>query len=525
MTALLEGIGLSGDTRLPSWAEYPESPPPRAMGELGYTGDAHRDRAWLDFQHDVTVSDVDLAARENLVSVEHVKRYTTVGMSIEQGKTSNMNTLAVLAHQTHRTIPEVGTTTFRPPFVPVTLGAIAGGRNGRFYRPQRLLPAHRQHQALGAQFEDYGNWQRPACHPKSGETRQQAIDRELRAIRDAVGLFDASPLGKILVRGPDAAEFLDHMYANTVGTLEPGKVRYGLMLNERGIIIDDGVCARVSAKEFWVNTSGAGAARIAAWFDEWLQGEWPELQVVTTDLTSALATIDIAGPRARDVLALLPGDIDVSRDAFPHMHLRVGSLCGVPCRILRVSFTGELSYEISVAAEFGASLWEQICSVGKPFDIEPFGVETLLAARTEKGYLHVGADTDGTTVPDDVGFGPAVARKTGDFIGRRSLTLPENLRRDRLQLVGLRSVGSAEAFNAGAHLIDRELAELPQDTAGYLTSACFSPALNEHVGLGLLKNGRTRLGDTVHLVDNGMRSSAVVVSPAHYDPSGSRLHV
>ncbi len=296
MTALLEGMGLSGDTRLPSWAEYPESPPPRAMGELGYTGDAHRDRAWLDFQHDVTVSDVDLAARENLVSVEHVKRYTTVGMSIEQGKTSNMNTLAVLAHQTHRTIPEVGTTTFRPPFVPVTLGAIAGGRNGRFYRPQRLLPAHRQHQALGAQFEDYGNWQRPACYPKSGETRQQAIERELHAIRSAVGLFDASPLGKILVRGPDAAEFLDRIYANTVRTLEPGKVRYGLMLDERGIIIDDGVCARVSAEEFWVNTTGAGAARITAWFDEWLQGEWPELRVVTTDLTSALATICIAGP-------------------------------------------------------------------------------------------------------------------------------------------------------------------------------------------------------------------------------------
>ncbi|HZF26247.1 MAG TPA: sarcosine oxidase subunit alpha family protein [Steroidobacteraceae bacterium] len=526
MGALLKTMNLSGSTSIPEWADYPHLDPPGTVGQVGYTDEARRDRSWVDFQHDVTVSDVDLAVRENLVSVEHVKRYTTVGMSIEQGKTSNLNALAVLAHRTNRMIPDVGTTSFRPPFVPVTLGAIAGGRNGRFYRPVRLLPAHLQHAALGASFEDYGGWQRPACYLKrEDEAQSAAVQRELRALRTGVGVFDASPLGKILVRGPDAAEFLDHMYVNAMRTLTPGKVRYGLMLNERGVIIDDGVCARLSAEDFWVNTTGAGADRICAWFDEWLQGEWPHLQVVTTDVTSALATITITGPKARNVLGALPSDMDVSREAFPHMQARVGSLCGVPCRILRVSFTGELSYEISVPAEFGSSLWERICAVGQPFGIEPFGVESLLLARTEKGYLHVGADTDGNTVPADVGFGEAVAKKTGDFVGRRSLTLAEHLRPDRLQLVGLRCVGGTEAFNAGAHLLDRKLTRVPQDTAGYLTSACSSPTLEQHVGLGLLRNGRARLGETVYLVDGGKQSSAVVVSPTHYDPSGARLNV
>jgi sarcosine oxidase, subunit alpha len=522
MSALLRTMNLTGDTPIPQWADYPHSEPPINVGTIGYTDDTRRDRAWVDFQHDVTVSDIDLAVRENFVSVEHVKRYTTVGMSIEQGKTSNLNALAVLANRTNRTIPEVGTTTFRPLFAPVTLGTIAGGRNGRFYRPVRLLPAHGQHVALGASFEDYGGWQRPACYPKNGETPSAARQRELLAIRSGVGIFDASPLGKLLVRGPDAADFLDRMYANTMRTLAPGRVRYGFMLNERGVIIDDGVCARLSPVEFWVNTTGAGAGRISAWFDEWLQGEWPDLQVVSTDVTSALATITVAGPKARDVLASLPSDIDVSREAFPHMHVRVGSLCGVPCWILRVSFTGEISYEISVPAEFGASLWERICTAGQGLGIEPFGVEALLSARAEKGYLHVGADTDGGTVPADVGFGEAIAKKVGDFVGRRSLTLAENCRPDRLQLVGLRCVGSTEAFSAGAHLLDSKLSRVPQDTAGYLTSACSSPSLNEHIGLGLLRNGRARLGETVYLFDQGKQSSAVVVGPAHYDPAGTR---
>lgn len=495
-----------------------------ATGALGYSVDHNRDRTWLDFQHDVTVADIDLAVRENLTSVEHVKRYTTVGMSIDQGKTSNLNALAILAKQTQRTIPEVGTTTFRPFFVPVTLGAIAGGRTGRFYKPLRLLPAHSEHEVLGAHFEDYGGWQRPACYPQPGETPSAAIQREVRAVRAGAGLFEGSPLGKFLVRGPDAAELLNRMYANTMRTLQAGKVRYGLMLNEQGVVIDDGVCARLSDHEFWVNTTGAGAARISAWLDEWLQCEWPQLQTVVTDVTSAFATLTVAGPKAREVLRSLPCDIDFSRDAFPHMNVRAGKLCGIPCRILRVSFTGELSYEISVPADFGAALWERLYAAGQPCGLVPFGIESLLVARLEKGYLHVGADTDGSTVPDDIGFGAAIAKKTGDFVGRRSLSLVENTRTDRFQLVGLRCKGDAQAFRAGAHLADAKVDKLPQITAGYLTSACLSPTLNVSVGLGLLRNGRARLGQTVHIVDGNLRSEAEVVNPSHYDPTGAHLN-
>lgn len=545
LSAVLESLGLPMHADTSIWPEGADSSvlpdasltsglspapgvrnagPRTPTGALGYSSAAHRDRTWLDFQHDVTVSDIDLAVRENLVSVEHVKRYTTVGMSIDQGKTSNLNALAVLAELTNRTIPEVGTTTFRPMFTPVTLGALAGGRNGRFYRPKRLLPAHTQHVQLGAHFEDYGSWQRPACYPQQGESHSAAIEREARAVRAGVGLFDGSALGKFLVRGPDAAEFLNRMYANTVGTLEPGKVRYGLMLNEQGIVIDDGVCARLSANEFYINTTSSGAARISGWFEEWLQGEWPQLQVVATDITSGWATLNVAGPKAREVLRSLPCDIDLSREAFPHMHVRVGTLCGVPCRILRVSFTGELSYEVSVPANFGAALWERLYAAGQPHGITPFGVETILLMRTEKGYLHVGGDTDGTTVPDDIGFGTPVSKKVSDFVGRRSLTLPENLREDRFQLVGLRCKGPPDGFISGAHLLDAPLAQLPQLTSGYLTSAVFSPSLGAHVGIGLLKNGRARLGETIHVIDSGRKSQAEVVSAAHFDPKGERLH-
>ena len=512
---------------IPEWpSAEPVSAPARRSptGALGYPSALNTDRTWLDFQHDVTVSDIDLAVRENLHSVEHVKRYTTVGMSVDQGKTSNLNALAVLADRTDTPISAVGTTTFRPLFTPVTLGAIAGGRNGRFYKPRRLLPAHAEHVLLGAHFDDYGGWQRAAFYAHTGEAPLAAIHREARAVRTGVGLHESSALGKFLVRGPDAAEFLDRMYVNTMSTLGPQKVRYGLMLNEQGVIIDDGVCARLAQDEFWVNTTSSGAARIGAQFDEWLQGEWPHLEVVVTDVTSVFATLNVTGPRARDVLASLPSDMDFSAESFPHMQVRSGMLCGQECRVLRVSFTGELSYEINVAADAGALLWRHLYQAGEPFRLSPFGVETLLLLRLEKGYLHVGADTDGRTVPGDVGFHDIVMRKPGDFVGRRSLTLPENRRADRLQLVGLRCEGTSEAFVAGAHLIDGTVAGLPHPSAGYVTSAAHSPTLDASIGLGLLRDGRVRLGEMVQVIDGQKRSRARVVSPAHYDQSGTRVH-
>lgn len=508
-------------------------------------------RAWVDFQHDVTVADIELAVRESMISVEHLKRYTTVGMAIDQGKTSNLNALAILAARTGRSIPEVGTTTFRPMFVPVTLGAIAGGRNGRFYSPTRRLPAHVQHERLGAHFEDYSGWQRPACYPRAGESLQEAIVREMQAVRSAVGIYDASPLGKVMVRGPDAAIFLDRLYATSILDLREGCVRYALLLNEQGVIMDDGIVARLAPDEFFINTTSAGAVRSIAWLDEWLQCEWPQLRLALTDCTSAWATITIAGPHARALLREMPTNIDLGAASLPHMRIRTGQICGIPCRLLRVSFSGELSYEVSVPADFGASLWEALMRAGQRHGITPFGVESLNALRTEKGYLHVGADTDGSTIPDDVGFGLALSRKVGDFVGRRSLSLPENVRGDRLQLIGLRCLGDPSAFRPGAHLLDH-LPPEPQSvtghagpaviptlgrplwesglrkrsvrvTSGYLTSAVFSPASGCHIGLGRLRSGRSRLGETIAVYDGGRYCQAKVVDPVHYDPEGRRL--
>jgi sarcosine oxidase subunit alpha len=467
-------------------------------------------RCWIDFQHDVTVRDLEIAVRENYVSVEHLKRYTTTGMSVDQGKTSNLNALSILARLTDRSIAETGTTTFRPPFAPVTLGAIAAGRTGRFYRPTRELPTHELQQELGAVFEEFGGWQRPVAYPHAGESLEGAIEREVRAVRSNVGIFEASPLGKILVRGPDAREFLDRVYANTMSTLAVGQARYGLMLNEKGVIIDDGVCACIGDNEYWVSTTSGGATRIANWLDEWLQCEWSSLRVVVTPVTTQWAT-------AREVLGALPTDFDLAAASFGHLRARAGHVAGHECRILRVSFTGELSYEINVPADAAISLWRQFLAAGRAFDIAPFGIEATMSLRIEKGFLHVGSDTDGTTVPDDVGFGAAVAKKRVDFIGRRSLSLPENVRADRMQLVGLRAVDPAQPLIAGAHLVDAT-------TAGYVTSACHSPTLNASVGLGLLRRGRSRTGERVRVFDNGVESMAEVVVPVHYDPEGARLH-
>ena len=481
-------------------------------------GATHRsDRCWIDFQYDVTARDVEIAVRENYVSVEHLKRYTTVGMSVDQGKTSNLTALATLAQLTGRSIAETGTTTFRPPFAPVTLATIAAGRTGRFYRPSRELPTHALQAELGALFEEFGGWQRPVAYPHGGESLAAASEREVRAVRSSVGIFDGSPLGKILVRGPQAALLVDRLYANTMSTLAVGQARYGLMLNEQGVIIDDGVCARLADSEYWVSTTSAGATRIAHWIDEWLQCEWPELEAIATPVTSQWATVTLAGPRARDVFSLLATDIDVSAGACKHLQTRRGTLEGYDCRILRVSFSGELSYEINIPADGAERLWRKCLEAGRAFDITPFGIEALMTMRIEKGFLHVGSDTDGTTVPDDVGFGPAVAKKRADFIGRRSLDLPENRRADRLQYVGLRALNRDRPLVAGAHLVDR-------GSAGYVTSACFSPSLDASIGLALLRGGRARYGEKIRVFDDGIESLTEVLAPGLYDPRGLRIH-
>ncbi len=366
--------------------------------------DASKSRQWIDLAHDVTVGDAELAVREGFVSVEHFKRYTTAGMSVDQGKTGNLNAHIVLAALTGRDTGDVGTTTFRPPYAPVTLGAIAGRNVGEFYAPRRYLPAHTVHERLNARFEDYG-WQRPDCYPRQGESPAEAVHREAKAVRASVGVFDNSPIGKLEVRGPDAAEFLNRVYVNNILTLKPGRVRYGLMLNENGVIIDDGVCVRLAADHFLVHTTSGGVARIGAMMEEWLQCEWTGLKVLVDDATTQWANFTIAGPRSREVLAALGTNIDLSAQALPHMAAAEGLLAGLAARLVRVSFSGELSFEINVPADYGAGLFEALLEAGKPFNITPYGVETLMVLRTEKGFLHVGSDTDGSSTPDDVGWG------------------------------------------------------------------------------------------------------------------------
>jgi sarcosine oxidase subunit alpha len=477
-------------------------------------------RQWLDLLHDVTVADVDVALAEGYEHIEHVKRYTTCGMASDQGKTSNVNALFAVAEKVAKSPAEVGTTTFRPPYTPVTLGAIAGRQIGGRYAPKRLLPAHAEHDALGAHWREAGGWMRPACYPRKGENPQQAVQREASAVRAGVGLFDASPLGKIEVTGPDAAKFLDRFYVNNVAKLDDGRVRYGLMLNENGVIIDDGTVARLGREHFVVTTTSGGASRIAAWLEEWRQCEWPGLEVFVAPVTTQWATYAIAGPRARQLLARFRTDIAFDWRSMPHMSLREGRFAGAPARLYRVSFSGELGYEINVPARYGAALWKELLKVGADFGVTPYGVETALLLRLEKGFLHVGVDTDGTTTPADVGWGEVAARRKTDFIGKRSLARAGNQRADRLQFVGLTD-GDASILAAGAHL---RLSGTAEGTDGWVTSASHSPALGKTIALAMLRGGRARHGERVAVHDLDRKCEATVVSPTFLDPDGKRLH-
>lgn len=485
---------------------------------------ATKRRQWIDLAHDVTYSDAELAVREGFELVEHFKRYTTTGMSVDQGKTGNLNAFLALSALTGRSIEEVGTTTFRPPYMPVSLGAIAGRNQGDFYAPRRHLPAHRVHQYLQARFDDYGGWQRPDYYPRSGESAEQALHRETSAVRTTVGVFDNSPIGKIEVRGPHAAEFLHRVYINNVHSLAPGRVRYGLMLNENGVIIDDGVFCRLADDHFLVNTTSGGVARIMALFEEWLQCEWTDLQVLVDDVTSQWANFTFAGPQARQLLLALDCSIDLSINAMPHMSIASGRLAGEDVRIVRVSFSGESSFEVNLPSNRACSFLARALESGAPFELTPYGIEALMLLRLEKGYLHVGSDTDGETTPDDVGWGQVARNKQSDFIGKRSLARPANLDPNRKQLVGLLAVDETQAMVAGAHLLRGKDRQAPAATDGWITSASFSPSLGKHIALAMLRSGYSHEGEVLTVIDQQTRYHARVVKSGFYDPENERLN-
>ena len=478
-------------------------------------------KAWVDFQNDVTASDVELAARENYVSVEHLKRYTTLGMASDQGKTSNLNGFSIMARQRGVEVRQVGTTKFRPPYEPVTFGAVAGRRVDAFYHPLRRLPTDKWQRENGAHFDDWGGWARPTCYPRIDERHKDAIYREVRATRSSVGIFEGSPLGKIEVTGADAGVFLDRIFVNTASTLKPGKARYGVMANEHGVVFDDGVFVRLSEDLFLCSTTSGGADHMYAWMEEWLQCEWTDLDVYVSNATTAWATFAVAGPRSRDLLSRLCAGVDLSRDAFAHMSCATGEIAGVRARIYRVSFTGELSYEINVPAHYGEYVWRTLMEAGAEYGIAPYGLEANLLMRAEKGYIHVGAETDGITVPQDIGYGGPVKKKKSDFIGRRSMLRSDAQREDRLHYVGIKALDPTRVLPTGAHVLDAPDGE--RNSGGYVTSSYWSPTLEHGIALGRVREGRARMGERVKIYDNGEIFDAEIVNPVFFDPEGERL--
>jgi len=476
---------------------------------------------FVDLQNDVTIGDVGLAAQENYRSVEHLKRYTTTGMGTDQGKTSNVNALILMGEFTGREPAAVGTTKFRPPFAPVTLGLIAGRRVGPLYRPLKRLPAERWHEAHGALFEQFGNWRRPAAYPLAGETLDAAAQREARAVRAGVGILDGSPLGKLEIFGPDAAKFLDLMYVGTMSTLAVGQARYGLLLNENGIVMDDGIVASLSSQHYWVNTTSAGVERTTAAFEEWLQCEYTGLNVLVTPVTSRWGNVTVAGPRAWELLAACGLDPSLAPQSMKHMTLRASSLDGVPLKVLRASFSGELGYEVNLPSDHVESLFERLWSRAAGFGAVLYGIEALEILRTEKGYIHVGTDTDGTTLPGDIGFARAVERKSANFVGRRSLLRPAACDRHRLQLVALAAGDGATRLPVGAQIA---AGSPPAASEGYVTSSYSSPTLGAPVALGMLRRGSERLGERLRVHHLGAVFEAVVVKAPFIDPDGEKFN-
>lgn len=472
----------------------------------------------VDFMHDVTTDDIELAAREGFGSVEHMKRYTAVGMAADQGKTSNVNALAILARSTDRAICDLGTTTFRPPFHPISIGTLAGARTKQLAQRYRRLPIA-WHDDHGAVFEDHSGWLRPAWYRHEDETESKCILGEMCAARSAVVLFDSSSLGKIEVLGPDAGRFLNRLYINNVDSLECGRLRYGMMLNENGIIIDDGVFGRLDRHHYLVCTSSAGARDIHYWMEQWLQCEWRDLDVQVVPQTAQWATVTVSGPAARRLVTGLDLRLDLSPTAFPHMHLRCAGWEGTQLRIRRASFTGESSYELDIAADRADSLWSRLMQLGAPCGVRALGMEALDRLRVEKGFLEVGVDTDGETTPLDVGWSASIAKKPGDFLGRRSLARPAQQRADRLQLVGLLPVEGAGCLPVGAHALGRN-----GEVIGHVTSSCFSPHLNRSLALGRIRAGLSRRGEIVTVDADGKAVRVRLSDRAFFDPAGERLN-
>jgi sarcosine oxidase subunit alpha len=493
------------------------------LGALPVMATPPKDKAFVDWQHDVTTKDLALATREGFQSIEHVKRYTTTGMATDQGKTSNLNAMAIVAGKLNVSIPQVGLTTFRMPYTPTTFGIFAGISRGDLFDPVRITPTHEWAAARGAVFENVALWKRARYFPRAGEDMHAAVARECLAVRNACGIFDASTLGKIEVVGADAAEFLNRMYINSWTNLAVGRTRYGILCRDDGFVYDDGVVARLAADRFHVTTTTGGAPRVLAMMEDYRQTEWPELKVWLTSTTEQWAVIAVQGPNARRVLEPLVQDIDLSAAAMPHMSVAHGRICGVPLLLFRVSFSGELGFEVNVPADAGAAVWEAIHAAGQPHGIVEYGTEAMHVLRAEKGYIIVGQDTDGTMTPDDAGLSWAIGKAKTEFVGKRSLERPSMKAAGRKQLVGLRTKGN-QVLDEGAQVAAKAGQTPPMELIGHVTSAYQSGALGYPIALAVVAGGRAKLGQTLYVPMPGGDIEVDVVSPVFYDPTGARIN-
>ena len=487
---------------------------------------AHGTKHFVDFQNDVTAADVRLAAREGYESVEHTKRYTTLGMATDQGKTSNINGLALLAEALGKPVPEVGTTTFRPPYTPISMGAITGSAKGTLFKAIRQTPMHGWHDANGADWEPVGDWYRPYCYRRAGEDRHAAVEREVVNARRNVGMLDASTLGKIVVKGPDAGKFLDLLYTNMMSTLKRGRCRYGLMCTENGFLFDDGVVVRTGPEEFLCHTTSGGSDRVHAWMEEWLQTEWWDLKVWVANVTDQWAQIAVAGPNARKVLEDAGCDVSLDKGAVKFMDYVEGTLAGCPVRVFRISFSGELSYEIATPAGYGMALWDALRTSGEAHGVMPYGTEALHIMRAEKGFIMIGDETDGTVTPQDLDLGWAVSKKKADFIGKRAQERSDLVRKGRKQLVGLKTEDPQYVLPDGAHAVKRVYDEIAMTTIGHVTSTYYSPSLGHSIAMGLVEDGLSREGEWLDFpVAKGEVVRAQIVSPVFYDVKGEKQNV
>lgn len=483
-------------------------------------------KQFVDLQNDVTAAGIELATREGFESVEHVKRYTALGFGTDQGKLGNINGLAIAARSLGISVAQMGTTMFRPNYTPVTFGAVAGRHCGPLFEPKRYTAMHSWHLQNGAEFEDVGQWKRPWYFPKAGEDMHAAVARECKAVRNAVGILDASTLGKIDIQGPDAREFLNRVYTNAWTKLDVGKARYGLMCKEDGMVFDDGVTACLGDNHFLMTTTTGGAARVLEWLEIYHQTEWPELKVYFTSVTDHWATMTLSGPNSRKLLAEVT-DIDLDKDAFPFMSWKEGLVGGVPARVFRISFTGELSYEVNVQANYALGVWEQLIEAGKKHGLTPYGTETMHVLRAEKGFIIVGQDTDGSVTPDDLNMSWCVGRnKPFSWIGLRGMSRADSLREDRKQLVGLKPIDPNKVLPEGAQLVNNPNQPIPMDMVGHVSSSYYSAAMGYSFAMGLVKGGLKRMGERVFApLADGSVIEAEIVSSVFYDPQGERQNV